>query len=196
MVKRFKLEVLKKLSVKELRKICKSFGIKIYTHTRGFKKDELIEKIMCINSVGETINKQYKGSEERKMGKIKVSVVKKSNEQINQTYEPEFTEVPRTRSFDYSRMVVGSFVAFRFRDKADTAKIFAINRKQRLIKVETKLGTQYLVPFERILWVKLNPEDLWPKPVFMELKGHNKCRWEGVEDEPYKRNKRECVKII
>lgn len=102
----------------------------------------------------------------------------------------------RGRNFDYSNMVVGTFVAFRYRGKADTAKVYAINRKRRLIKAETKMGTRYLIPFERILWVKLDIEDLWPKAILMELKGHERCRWEGVEDDPYSKNKRECEKII
>lgn len=192
MVKKFKKEVLEKMSVKELREKCKSFGIKVYTHKKSFTKGELIEKLLQVK-IPVVSNKDVKEESKEVLG-IKTLVTKTEKEVVNSNSTN--TDEVRTRSFDYDRMELGMFVAFRYKDKADTAKIIAINRKQRLIKAETKLGTKYKIPFERILWVKLKKEEFWPKSVFMELKGHNKCNWEGTDNEPYRKDKRECVKII
>lgn len=197
MVKKFKKETLEKMSVKELRGKCKSFGIKVYTHTRAFKKEELIEKLLQVKIpvVNESDSSNSSKEEENKVLEVKTISNNSENVEGTNAGNTEQNE-PKTRSFDYSRMSVGQFIAFRYKRKADTAKIYAINRKQRLVKVETKLGTRYMVPYERILWVKLKKEELWPKAVFMELKGHNKCNWEGVDDEPHREDKRECIKII
>lgn len=199
MVKKFKKEVLEKKSVKELRVLCKSFGIKVYTHKKSFTKTELVEKLLQVRIPVDVkcSNVENKNMEEKKNMNV---VTSKGSNGINNV-EAEGKELQiinsKTRNFNYDRMVIGCFVAFRYNSKADTAKIYAINRKQRLIKVETKLGTRYMVPFERILWVKCDKEEYWPKSVFMELKGHSKCRWEGTDfDEPYAENKRECKKII
>lgn len=101
----------------------------------------------------------------------------------------------KTRNFNYDKMEVGNLVAFRH-EKLDTAMVMSINRNRRLIKVETKLGRKFIVPFERIIWVKLDLDSYWPTQVFNELKGGEKCRWEGTEDDELSRNKRECKEII
>lgn len=202
MVKKFKKEVLESKSVKELRNMCKTFGIKVYTHKKSFTKSELIEKLLQVRipvdvekvkGSNKTVNKRNMEDKEN----MNV-VTSKGDNGINNVKEGRVEIINvKTRNFNYDKMVVGCFVAFRYRGKADTAKIYAINRKQRLIKVETKLGTRYMVPFERILWVKCSKDEFWPKSVLMELKGHDKCKWEGVDfDEPYAENKRECKKII
>lgn len=100
----------------------------------------------------------------------------------------------KTRSFNYERMNTGQLVAFRHK-KLDTGMIKSINRTKRLIKVETKVGRKFIVPFERIVWVKLDFESFWPSSVYFELKGGEKCKWEGTDDEPFT-NKRECREII
>lgn len=100
----------------------------------------------------------------------------------------------KTRNFDYNKMETGNLVAFRH-DKLDTGMITGINRTRRLVKLETKLGRKFIVPFERIVWVKLDYESYWPTSVYNELKGGEKCRWEGTENEPFK-NKRECKEVI
>ena len=178
-------EMLEKKTVKWLRSECKRYGINVYTHKRSLTKSELMEKLLSINVFMYEIKSNIKCGKD---GKMDIKTINRSNRGLHDN--------GKIRNFDYGNMAVGSFIAFRYKGRSDTAKVFAINRKQRLVKAETKLGTQYLVPFERIVWVKLHPEDLWPKTVLMELKGHNKCSWEGVDGEPYGESKRSVSEIV
>lgn len=182
------------LKVKELREICKERGLTVYKHKNACTKQELIQKL-------EEYDKEEKEifGEDEKVESDKKEAVEVEREETKESIvvEEEKENKERTRAFDYDKMQVGSFAAFRYRDKMQTAKVVAINRKKRLIRAETKMQTLFEVPFERIIWVKIKPEEWWPKAVFFELKGMRKCQWEGTVNEPESfRNKRECKKII
>lgn len=102
----------------------------------------------------------------------------------------------KTRRFNYDKMDSGQLVAFRH-EKLDTGMIQRINRVKRLAEVETKAGRVFIVPFEKIVWVKLDFESYWPTQVYNELKGGEPCNWEGTEEDDQRSgNKRECKEII
>lgn len=64
----------------------------------------------------------------------------------------------------------GTIVAFYDKTgKPRTAKVIAKRMDLRRLKVETEFGAQFVVPFEKVMWVKYGTR--WPKGVFDVLKG-------------------------
>lgn len=69
------------------------------------------------------------------------------------------------------RAVPGLRIAFEKDDgKMLTAEIVSKDDERRIMRVETKFGTEYLVPYEDVQWVLDNGGN-WPKYIYLRLKG-------------------------
>ena len=66
-------------------------------------------------------------------------------------------------------MSVGTLVAFKTNGKVKSAKIIKKSTKNELALVETKVGKQYRINYDDIVWVKTGKR--WPRGVYNLLKG-------------------------
>lgn len=199
------------MKVVELREECKKRGLTVYKHKGACTKAKLVEKLIADDELKtslleeesseddewETIEREEMEEQKRKrLEQEKASEQSKANRKVV-VVRKENIENNIARKFNYEKMEVGSFVAFRYNEKMQTAKVIEVDKEKRSVLTETKFGTRFYVPFERIIWVKLNADEWWPKAVFMELKGGEKVTWEGAENDPKAHgNKRKCKKII
>ena len=66
---------------------------------------------------------------------------------------------------------IGTLVAFVDENgKARTAAIVNRSTKSKKIKVETEFGREFIVPYDKVLWVR-GKNERWPKGVYNMLKG-------------------------
>lgn len=69
------------------------------------------------------------------------------------------------------RAVPGLRIAFEKDDgKMLTAEIVSKDDERRVMQVQTKYGTEYLVSYEDVQWVLDNGGN-WPKYIYLRLKG-------------------------
>lgn len=66
---------------------------------------------------------------------------------------------------------IGALIAFEIGGKVRSAKITNRNTSRKLLKLESKSGRVYIIPYESVLWVRKG--SLWPKPIFEMLIGGN-----------------------
>ena len=83
----------------------------------------------------------------------------------------ELTDVQKANKMRYiEEAEIGTIVAFKLPGmKVKSAKITRRSTKNRKFKVETTYGTEFVVSFEEVIWVKTNKR--WPKGVYNLLKG-------------------------
>lgn len=65
---------------------------------------------------------------------------------------------------------IGTLVAFKsITGKVKSAKVIKRSSKNRRLKVETKYGAEFVIPYDDVIWVRTNKR--WPKGVYQLLKG-------------------------
>lgn len=81
------------------------------------------------------------------------------------------TEIQKQNKMRYvENAEIGTIVAFKLPGmKVKSAKIIRKSTKNRKYKVETAYGTDFVISFDDIIWVKTNKR--WPKGVYNLLKG-------------------------
>lgn len=134
-------EELQKVKSKDLQKMATAAGIK---HSRQYRKDTLIE-MLADDGVGAPILPDEVVS--------KVTMI---------DYEGKMRRI--------ENIGVGTIVAFRTEDgKVKSAKVVNKSTKNKKLKVETSYGKIYIVPFDKVIWVKTGVR--WPRGVYNLLKG-------------------------
>lgn len=147
---------LEKLTVKEL---IKDYATPLnITGRHDMKKADLIQAIL-MKYAEEEPNKLVDAS--TKEEKVEKQVKKKSG----------LTEVQKANKTRYvENAEIGTIVAFKLPGmKVKSAKITRKSSKNRKFKVETTYGTEFVISFEDVIWVKTNKR--WPKGVYNLLKG-------------------------
>lgn len=83
----------------------------------------------------------------------------------------ELTDVQKANKMRYvEEAEIGTIVAFKLPGmKVKSAKITRRSTKNKKFKVETTYGTEFVIGFEDVIWVKTNKR--WPKGVYNLLKG-------------------------
>lgn len=83
----------------------------------------------------------------------------------------ELSEVQKANKRRYVEEAdIGTIVAFKLPGmKVKSAKITRRSTKNQKFKVETAYGTEFVVSFDDVIWVKTNKR--WPKGVYNLLKG-------------------------
>lgn len=152
---------LEKLTVKEL---IKDYATPLnITGRHDMKKADLIQAILMKyyeeepdKSVDATTKEEEKVEE-----KVEKQVKKKSG----------LTDVQKANKTRYvENAEIGTIVAFKLPGmKVKSAKITRKSSKNRKFKVETTYGTEFVISFEDVIWVKTNKR--WPKGVYNLLKG-------------------------
>lgn len=145
-------EELQKVKSKDLQKMATAAGIK---HSRQYRKDTLIE-MLADDGVGAPI---LPGEDGKPIQEVPDKVVSKVT-MID--YEGKMRRI--------ENIGVGTIVAFRTEDgKVKSAKVVNKSTKNKKLKVETSYGKIYIVPFDKVIWVKTGVR--WPRGVYNLLKG-------------------------
>ena len=137
-------------TVKELEVICKEKHLTYYSNKKHLTKAEMIKKIMNEKSeVSESVSEDVLAKE-----------FSNSNSKVREVKE-EYIE----------NASIGTLVAFvDEHGKARTAAIVNRSTKSKKIKVETEFGREFIVPYDKVLWVR-GKNERWPKGVYNMLKG-------------------------
>lgn len=175
-------------TVKELETICKEMGITYYVKKRHLTKSEMIEKINnngnVKNEVAETeteklvenVEKPVETKETTNVEKKNIVIVR--NDNIIGTDEfklpdPQSFLDNENREMYIEKAEVGTLVAFLDeKGKPRTAKIVNRSSKRRLLKVVTEFDWEFIVSYDKVLWVKNGTR--WPKGIYLLLKGYSK----------------------
>nr|DAV38764.1 MAG TPA: Rho termination factor, N-terminal domain [Caudoviricetes sp.] len=112
------------------------------------RKDELIKAIEA--------KKKEASKVEEKAEEIKLTPIRKKEDRSSKSAYIENVEP-------------GVMVAFKFANKAKSAKLIARNSEERKLKLVTSYGKEYIVSYDDVLWIKTGPR--WPKGVYRLLKG-------------------------
>lgn len=167
---------LENMKVAELKQMSRERGLTLESNGHKFNKSELIERLLQSQDEQNDIEKKIEeaGTEDNEKWDEPVlehketkSVVKEQDGYIK--YAKTVDEVEKKysnpkRDFVYDNFLkVGSFVVFihyvealdtNVYKKLRTAKVVAVNRGKRLVRVETLLGTQLELSFDELLYIK------------------------------------------
>lgn len=116
------------------------------------RKDELIKAIEAKKKEASKVEEKV----EEKAEEIKLIPIRKKEDRSSKSAYIENVEP-------------GVMVAFKFANKAKSAKLIARNSKERKLKLVTSYGKEYIVSYDDVLWIKTGPR--WPKGVYRLLKG-------------------------
>lgn len=179
--KEFSRQTLEKLTVDELRKICKENGVSYYENSKRLAKGPMIDRL--IKHIGAVIENEIDDDENVEPVKIKKKVKQppkikdadmKGIKSINDLYKTEeqiaAEEAERLeRKQKYiEKAKAGTIVAVKIPNgNVISAMITKKSTKGRKFMVETQYGAEYKVSFDDVLWVKTGR---WPKGVYLLFK--------------------------
>ena len=149
---------LKDLKVKELRDLAKTFNI---VGRWDMNKAELI------TAIEKAKTQLQEGMSVESIENISVEKDNK-NKIISDNTRKECAEDMNKKTY-INNMSVGTLVAFKTNGKVKSAKIIKKSTKNELALVETKVGKQYRINYDEIVWVKTGKR--WPRGVYNLLKG-------------------------
>lgn len=165
-------EVLNGKTADELRKMCKDNGISYCSHTKKLTKSEMIDKLLQNVTVSDT---------ENEVSPVVENVsndVTTDTHAVNRAINGGYGELPDPETFLHTKnkeqyienAEVGTLIAFLDENgKPRTAAVENRSSKRRVLKVKTEYGWEFIVPYEKVLWVKLG--DKWPSGIYRLLKG-------------------------
>lgn len=140
-------------TVKELEVICKERGLSYYSNRKHITKAEMIEKIVA--SYGEE--------------NVKEDVLAK--EFSNESSVEEKKVDMKVKKEYIENAPVGTIIAFvDEKGKARSAAIVNRSTKKQMLKVQTEFGMEFIVPYDKVLWVR-GGSNRWPRGVYNMLKG-------------------------
>lgn len=172
-------------TVKQLRNIAKDFNItgrwdmtkvelitaisKAYSEESNAKIEEEVGN-NSTNSIVENAEKSIKTFANNKKPIDLKEVKKEGTYEVKEANVKPITNVDLSHKMDYiSRIDRGTLIAFQVGTKVYTAMVTNKSVSRGLIKAETKLGVEFIIPFKDILWVKTGKR--WPKGIYLLLKG-------------------------
>lgn len=140
----------------ELECICKHKNLTYYSNRKHLTKGEMIEKIL---------------GEEKKTEEVKVETSESGLAKVFSENDKEELQIDRDQKDSYiDKAEVGAIVAFYDENgKARSAAIKNKSTKNKKLKVETEFGREFIVPYDKVMWVKT--KNRWPKGVYDILKG-------------------------
>lgn len=164
---------LSELKVKDLEQVCKQIGIPYYCKKRHLTKNEMIENIEASGYEFEI--------QEAEVPNVVVSVETETQEtnveKETTVVEVEDKPLPDPETFfhtkDKERYIenaeVGTLIAFMDeKGKPRTAALVNRSSKRKVLKVVTEFNWEFIVPYEKVLWVKQGGK--WPHGVYRILK--------------------------
>lgn len=149
---------LSKKTIKELEVICKDLGLTYYVGKKHITKVQMIEKIKSANIVESVEQKEINTQE----------VVKEEN--LAKVFSGE--EKKQNKIAFVEKAEIGTLVAFiDERGKARTAELVNRSSSRQVVKVKTEYDREFIVPFDKVIWVRKPGNKRWPKGVYNMLKG-------------------------
>lgn len=145
-------EELQKVKSKDLQKMATAVGIK---NSRQYRKDTLVE-MLAEDGAGAPI--------------VPGEDCKPIQEQPDEAVVKEALIDYEGKMRRIENIGVGTIVAFETEDgKVKSAKVINKSTKNKKLKAETSYGKIYIVPFDKVIWVKTGAR--WPRGVYNLLKG-------------------------
>lgn len=161
-----KEELLKKAK-DEVISIAKQFGITQYSGKKRKTKEQLIDEILSKAESEKTEQKTESVDDDTDW-----QAPESAAETVEEKTENVLTDAEREeKKKEYIENVkIGTLVAFKsITGKVKSAKVVKKSTKNRKLKVETKYGAEFVIPYEDVIWVRTNKR--WPKGVYQLLKG-------------------------
>lgn len=158
----------------EIMSIAKELNVPRYKGKTTRTKNEIVEGILEVQN-GKDTQEAVSVSDE-KAEQVEQSVEKQikvvAEVQKLKEKKPELTEEQKAEEkLSYIEGAkIGTLVAFKTDSgKIKSAMIVKRSTKNRKLKLETKYGASFIVPFDDVIWVRTNKR--WPKGVYQLLKG-------------------------
>lgn len=160
--------------VSELRAVSKERGLTLEYKGHKFTKQELIERLEQFDKEHET-KAEVTNTDEEPWESEETEMVEQNKVAGNQKEQPKFAETLDELVDKYSEekpvwvydevLKPGAFVVFIAHveskkcpgdifKKLRTAKVEAVNRKNKLVRVETLLGDKFILGYEELLYIK------------------------------------------
>lgn len=156
------------------------------------KEEEKVDVVEAIEAVAEVVEKTQAQDDEEAWEEEKEEATEKEQETENKyrgIYATTLKQIAEKYSYEKPQWVydevlqVGSTIAFihyvEAKDqnvyrKLRFAKVVGINRKQKLVKVQTFYGTEVKIGFDELLFIvsKNDTENSFPKDIRNYIKGH------------------------
>lgn len=168
-------------TAKELRAIAKCYNI---PGRWDMTKEELVEAIVSkVDKIkDEIVEKAEKEVEDRSESAKLQDTVETREDTCEVSEEVEDSEVQENElekkgKLSYLRNIKkGTIVAFKVKmygeEKVKSAAVENVSQKREMLKLITKYGAEFIVPFSDVIWVRTNSR--WPKGVYELLKGVKK----------------------
>lgn len=158
---------LSKLTVAELKGICKERGIKCYNGKNLFNKGQLIEAIL--KAENESVVEDKSAQEETKIETkeiVEAESVGTEAEEIEEVEEvEEDADIAENKLKYLKNMQVDAIVAVKLPSgKVISAKVKKKSTKRKVILCETAYGCEHLVKWSDVLWVRT--KKFWPKGIY------------------------------
>lgn len=173
--KEFSRQAFEKLTVDELRKICKGNGISYYENGKRLAKGPMIDKLMAATEVvneDDTDNNKESVEKPAKKSNKKNKQPEQSVKTEEQIAAEEAERSERKKKY-VEQAKVGMIVAFTLPSgKVISAAITRKSTKGRKFMVETKYGAEHKISFDDVLWVRTNKR--WPKGIYLLFKQNKK----------------------
>lgn len=202
-------KMFEEMTVKELREEMGKRGLPKQENGKKFTKSELIERLkehddeqekqMCDEGV-ETCVECKSSSCEKCLPEVKG--VEKDDSYI--VFAKTLGEIEkkyghRKKDNIYeNELKAGSFVVFvhyveaangKIYKKLRTAKVFAVNRKKEHVKVRTLLGTELILSYDELLYIKSDSErSSYPKDILFFLRGQRTEKGRELINERFAEN--------
>ena len=173
MTKKYNVEELNKLTADELKTLCKENGLPCYKGKSKLNKGEMIENLS--NVTVETTNENVT---EKEIVEEKSDVVENVVEKKEIDVEGFFHTKNKEKYIEEAE--VGTLVAFVDENgKPRTAAIQNRSSKRKVLKVVTEFGWEFIVPYEKVLWIKKG--NRWPNGVYRLLKEYKNGKQKTIE---------------
>lgn len=189
---------LSSLKVKDLKALSREKGLKLEHKGHKFTKQELIDNLVEFYK-----NEEKEGEEDNSKEEEKADVVEAWEEEKEETetkeqetenkyrgiYATTLKQIAEKYSYEKPQWVydevlqIGSTIAFihyveakdqNIYRKLRFAKVVGINRKQKLVKVQTFYGAEVKIGFDELLFIvsKNDTANSFPKDIRNYIKGH------------------------
>ena len=151
----------------EVSAIAKDFGVTRSIGSKRKTKEQLVDEIMeKQNPQSETGTVEVEDEDWQQPETEKEATEVVAEDEIILTPEQK---AERRKSY-VENVQIGTLVAFKsITGKVKSAKVVKRSSKNRRLKVETKYGAEFVIPYDDVIWVRTNKR--WPKGVYQLLKG-------------------------
>lgn len=151
----------------EIVSIAKQFGITQYCGKGRKTKEQLIDEILSKAESKET-EQEAKSVDDDTDWQAPESAAETVEEKTENVLTD--TEREEKKKAYIENVKIGTLVAFKsITGKVKSAKVVKRSTKNRKLKVETKYGAEFVIPYDDVIWVRTNKR--WPKGVYQLLKG-------------------------